>query len=194
MHLYFLLTKKVKQVNAQKTLKRIYMKPPLANIAFFVGIVSLSACQQQYKQQLEYAAVDTLAIKAAVDSLGAVVQKAHDTKDDKLLASTWAKDGILSIAGSPPVRGRDAIISAISSMPLPPGGEMEIHPIEIQVLSREWAYVLGVDTLTYIPSGSTEPIKETFTFFVLVRKTPEGWQTYREMLSPNQVPKNRQKQ
>lgn len=125
-----------------------------------------------------------------MDSLGAVVQKAYDTGDDKLLASTWAKDGILTVAGSPPVQGREAIVSVLRSMPpLPPGGKMEIHPIEIQVLAPEWAYVFGVDTLTYTPSGTTDPIKETSTFFVLIRKTPEGWQTYRETLSPNQPPK-----
>jgi uncharacterized protein (TIGR02246 family) len=119
-----------------------------------------------------------------------MVQKAHDTKDSKLLASTWAKDGILTIAGSPPIRGRDPIVSAIGNMPpLPPGGKMTIHPIEVQVLSSEWAYVFGIDSLKYTPRGATEQVNKTSTFFVLVRKTPEGWQTYRETLSPNQPPK-----
>lgn len=171
------------------------MRYPLTNIALFSVMVIISSCQQRDVQQHENAAVDTAAIKASVDSLGAVVQKAHDTKDNKLLASTWAEDGILSISGTPPVRGRDAIVSALSSMPpLPPGGTMTIHPLEIQVLNKDWAYVLGVDTLTYTPAGTMEPIKETSTFFVVVRKTPEGWQTYREMLSPNQMPKNEQAQ
>lgn len=60
--------------------------------------------------------------------------------------------------------------------------------MEMRILSAEWAYVFGVDTLTYTPEGATEPVRETSTFLVLVRKTPEGWKTYREVLSSNQPP------
>ena len=163
------------------------MKQILA-IAGFIGmVISIPACQQQEKQLLQQPAIDTTSIKPSIDSLGGVVQKAHDTKDSKLLASTWAKDGILMIAGSPPVFGRAAIVSALSNMPpMPPGGKMEIHPLDIQVMSSEWAYVLGVDSLKYTAPGATKQTIETSTFFVLVRKTSEGWQTYRETLTPNQ--------
>ncbi len=107
------------------------------------------------------------------------------------MASTWAEDGILTIAGRPPIRGRDAIVSALGNMPpLPPGGQMTIHPIEVQILGTEWAYVFGIDSLRYTPPKATEQIVETSTFFVLVRKTHEGWQTYRETLTPNQPPAN----
>ena len=130
---------------------------------------------------------DTALIMASIDSLAGVVQKAHDTRDNKLMASTWAKDGILVVAGNPPIRGRDAIVAALSKMPPPPpGGKMEIHPIEVQVLGPEWAYVLGVDSLKYTKPGTTGQTVETSTFFVLVRKTSEGWQTFREILTPNQ--------
>ena len=150
-------------------------------------IIGITACQQEVNR-ITQQTVDTAAIKASIDSLAGVVQKAHDTKDQKLLASTWAKDGIFIMAGQAPVYGRDAIVSAISNMPpLPPGGKMEIYPKEVQVLSAEWAYVLGVDTLKYTLPGATNEIVETSSFFVLVRKTPEGWQTYRETLTPNQA-------
>ncbi len=123
-----------------------------------------------------------------------MVQKAHDSRDNKLLASTWAKDGILTIAGSAPVTGRDSIVAALGNMPpLPPGGTMTIHPIEVKVLNAEWAYVWGIDSLKYTPPGTTKQVKETSTFFVLVRKTPEGWQTYRETLTPNQPAANSKK-
>lgn len=164
------------------------MKPILA-IAGLVGIaISIPCCQQQQNHALQQPATDTIAIKASIDSLGRVVQKAHDTKDNELMASTWAKDGILIIAGSPPVVGRDAIVSALNNIPpLPPGGKMEIHPLDIQVMSSEWAYVLGIDSLQYTIPGTTKQTIETSTFFVLVRKTSEGWQTYRETLTPNQA-------
>lgn len=163
------------------------MKLILAVTILFVSVICTPACKSWDEQKLEKSDIDTVAIKASLDSLGALVQKAHDTRDDKLLASTWAKDGILTIAGSPPITGRDAIVSAIGNMPpLPPGGTMTIHPIEIQVLNSEWAYVFGIDSLKYTPPGTNEQIITTSTFFVLIRKTPEGWQTYRETLSPNQ--------
>jgi uncharacterized protein (TIGR02246 family) len=164
------------------------MRRIIAIAVLFSIAISILACQQQEKQPLQYPAIDTTSIKASIDSLGRVVQKAHDTKDSELLASTWAKDGILIIAGSPPVVGRRAIVSALSNMPpLPPGGKMEIHPLDIQVMSPEWAYVLGVDSLKYTTPGATKQTIETSTFFVLVRKTSEGWQTYRETLTPNQM-------
>ena len=120
------------------------MKPILAITICFFAIINISACKSGDEQRSAYAALDTAAIKASIDSLGAMVQKAHDTRDDKLLASTWAKDGILTIAGSPPITGRDSIVSALGNMPpLPPGGTMTIHPIEVQVLSSGWAYVFG---------------------------------------------------
>ena len=164
------------------------MKSILAIAALFGIAISIPACQPQEKQALQQPPIDTTSIRASIDSLGRVVQKAHDTKDNELMASTWAKDGILIIAGRPPVFGRDAIVSALSKMPLlPPGGKMEIHPLDIQVMSSEWAYVLGVDSLKYTTPGTTRQNIETSTFFVLVRKTSEGWQTYRETLSPNQT-------
>lgn len=170
------------------------MKKTFLSTILLITVTSILSCKSGNEQRPEHARVDTTAIKASIDSLGAMVQKAHDTKDDKLLASTWAKDGIFIIAGSPPVRGRDAIVSALGNMPpLPPGGRMTIHPIEVQVLSPEWAYVLGIDSMIYTPPGANGLVKETSTFFVLVRKTPEGWQTYRETLSPNQLPRKSHK-
>jgi hypothetical protein len=64
---------------------------------------------------------------------------------------------------------------------------MTIHPTELQIINGEWAYVMGVDTLSYTPQGSAAPVKETSTFLAVLRKTAEGWQTYREVLSPHQT-------
>ena len=100
------------------------MKQILTIIIFLAAFISIPCCKSGDGQEPEQASVDTAAINASIDSLGAVVQKAHDTKDDKLLASTWAKDGILSIAGNPPIRGRNAIVSALGNIPpLPPGAQ-----------------------------------------------------------------------
>lgn len=145
--------------------------------------VGVAGCQAPTRSP-DQTATDTAAILSAMDSLAATVGRAEDTGDAGLFASTWAEDGIMSLPGGPPIFGRDAIVAAFRSRPpLPPDGKLEIHPIEIRVLSADWAYAFGVDTLTYTPPGEQKPRREESTFLVLVRKTPAGWKTYREVLS-----------
>ncbi len=153
---------------------------------FVIGILGIIGCEQENQKSLDNNAVDTAAILKSIDSLGAVVQKAHTTGDAKLLASTWAKDGIFFNCGSEPVRGRDAIVAAITNMPaLPPGSNMTVHPLEIEVLGRDWVYVSGVDSLKTATTGAQDQGVKTLSFSVIVKRTDEGWQTYRETLSPN---------
>jgi ketosteroid isomerase-like protein len=156
-----------------------------------LGLLTLgvAACQPQGGGQGQQAAVDTAAIQSKLDSLGRLVSKASRSGDAELFASTWAKEGMMSGAGRPLVRGRDSIVAAFKQRPpLPPGADMTIHPLEMRVLSGQWAYAFGVDSLTYTPDGAAEPVTETSTFLVLIRKTPEGWKTYREVLSANGPP------
>jgi len=156
-------------------------------LLWLVAAVVVSACQPREQPSGESASFDTTAIRASIDSLAAKVMRAEETGDAELFASTWASDGIMSLPGSPPVRGRDSIVAVFRKRPpLPPGGKMTIHPTELEILSPEWAYVWGVDTLVYTPQNAKAPIKKTSTFFVILRKTAEGWQSYREALSPNQ--------
>lgn len=127
-----------------------------------------------------------MGVRAAIDSLAANVMRANESGDAELFATTWAEDGIMSVPGRPPVHGRDSIVAAFRTRPpLPEGATMTIHPTEMQIINAEWAYVMGVDTLTLAATGSGAPVKETSTFLVVLRKTDEGWQTYREVLSPN---------
>lgn len=150
-------------------------------------VTLLSACQPRSATSGEAAALDTAGIRTAIDSLGANVMRANETGDAELYASTWATNGIMSDHGSSPVHGRDSIVAVFRRRPpLPPGARMTIHPTELQILGAEWAYVFGVDTLTYTPPGATTPVKKTSTFLVLLRKTADGWRTYREVLSANQ--------
>jgi uncharacterized protein (TIGR02246 family) len=132
-------------------------------------------------------AIDTTAIRAAIDSLAANVMRANATGDADLFAAPWAADGIMSESGSTPVHGRDSIVARFRRRPpLPPGATMAIHPTDFVIQSPEWAYVMGVDTLTYTPLNASTPIQETSTFLVILHKTSEGWRTYREVLAANQ--------
>jgi uncharacterized protein (TIGR02246 family) len=153
----------------------------------FIGIVAV-ACQLPDRQPSgSSGALDTAGIRASIDSLAANVMRANQTGDAELFAKTWAVDGILSDAGSPPVHGRDSIVARFRRRPpLPPGAKMTIHPTELRIQSDEWAYVMGVDTLRFTPPNTASPVQETFTFLVVLHKTSEGWQTYREVLSANQ--------
>ena len=150
-------------------------------------MIVAGACESGAEQPVAAnAREDTVGVRASIDELAANVMRANETGDAVLFASTWAEDGIMSMPGGPPIRGRDAIVAAFRTRPpLPPGATMTIHPTEMEIMNGEWAYVMGVDTLTHTPPGAAEPVYETSTFLVLLRRTAEGWQTYREVLTTN---------
>lgn len=154
----------------------------------FLSIIAIisGACAPDQPASTSTEALDSAAIRASIDNLAANVMRANQTGDADLFATTWTKDGIMSDAGSPPVHGRDSIVAHFRRRPpLPPGARMTIHPTELQIQSAEWAYVMGVDTLTFTPANASVPVTQTSTFLVILRKTTEGWQTYREVLSAN---------
>jgi uncharacterized protein (TIGR02246 family) len=156
-------------------------------ILVVITIAGLTACQPQGQPPSQGPEIDTAAIRASIDSLGQVVQEADQTGDAELFASTWTEDAMISMPGRPPIQGREAITADFRRRPpLPPGARFTIHPTEIRALSPEWAYVWGVDSLTYTPEGADEAVTETSTFLVLLRKTPEGWQGFREVIGANQ--------
>ena len=132
-------------------------------------------------------AADQTEIMSALERLAATIKRAYADRDAELYGSAFDEDAIISMLGSPPIRGRDRIKAAFESRPpLPPGATFEVNPTEIQVISPEWAYAFGVDTLTYMRPGESVPVAETMTFMVLIRKTKEGWKTFREVLSADQ--------
>lgn len=123
----------------------------------------------------------------ALAELAETVKTAYKNDDAELYASTLASDAIVSMPGSKPVVGRDALIAAFKSRPpLPPGATFEVNPTEVEMISAEWAYAFGTDTLT-IPNGEAVPLVQTMSFMVLLRKTPAGWKTFREILSADQA-------
>ncbi len=153
----------------------------------FLAIIAAGCQSPSPRTQDSAETLDTTAIRASIDSLAANVMRSNETGDAELFATAWAKDGIMSDAGTPPVHGRDSIVARFRRRPpLPPGAKMTIHPTEFRIQSAEWAYIMGVDTLTSPSSNASGPIQKTFTFLVVLRKTSEGWQTYREVLSANQ--------
>ena len=81
-----------------------------------------------------------------------------------------------------------AMEAVASGAPFPVGARIEIRPIEVVVLSEEWAYEFGTSTTTYTPPGSMESTQLRDTYLILFRKTAEGWKAYREVASSNPPP------
>jgi uncharacterized protein (TIGR02246 family) len=123
---------------------------------------------------------------AALNDLADTIKRAYASGDAELYASAFADDAIVSMPNQAPLCGRDAIKSAFETKPpLPAGATFDVDPTELEIISPEWAYAFGTDTLS-VPIPGSEPRIETMTFMVLIRKTPEGWKTFREVLSADQ--------
>ena len=119
------------------------------------------------------------------DELGRLahsIKQAYATNDVELYLSAFDVDAIVSMPGVPPFRGHDELRAAFVNRPsLPPGATFEVNPLELAPISADWAYAYGTDTLTH-----ADRKKETMTFLVLIRKTADGWKTFREVLSSDQ--------
>jgi uncharacterized protein (TIGR02246 family) len=145
------------------------------------------SCTNSEQRQAETTKVDTAALLKSIDTLAAKMGEAHANNDAALFGSTWMEDGIMSLSGQPMAVGKDAIVNSFKNQPpLPPGADFKINPLEIKVINQDWAYAFGVDSLNFTPVGYSVPQKQTFTFLVLLRNTPDGWKNYREVLSANQ--------
>ena len=130
---------------------------------------------------------DAARIRSELTELAETVKSAYATNDAELYASTLADDAIVSMPGTTPVRGRAALKAAFESRPpLPAGATFEVNPAELEIINDEWAYAFGTDTLTLPAEQGGSPIIHTMTFMVLIRRTSEGWKTFREVLSANQ--------
>ncbi len=132
---------------------------------------------------------DFAQIRAALTELAETVKTAYATNDVDMYASAFTDDAIVSMPGRPPIQGLNALKAMFDSRPeLPPGATFEVCPVELEVISSEWAYAFGSDKLTIPAHGYESPLEETMTFMVLIRKTPDGWKTFREVLSADQPP------
>lgn len=130
---------------------------------------------------------DAAEISAALKKLAETVKTAYKNNDAEMYASAFAEDAIVSMPGTAPIRGRDALRAAFESRPtLPPGAVFEVDPTELEIINGEWAYAFGTDTLTIPNPDASHSMIETMTFMVLIRKTPDGWKTFREVVSADQ--------
>ena len=122
----------------------------------------------------------------AVTELAEVIKGSYAENDVGLYLSAFDEDAAVSMPGRPIIRGHNALRDAFVSRPeLPPGATFEVVPLELEVISPDWAYAFGTDILEF-RSEKGDPVRETMSFLVLIRKTDHGWKTFREVVSADQ--------
>ena len=129
--------------------------------------------------------IDEGEVGVALGELAGRVKRAYAEGDVELYLSAFDEDAIVSMPGTEPVRGHEALRAAfVNRAELPPGATFDMRPLELEAIGPDWAYAYGTDVLE-IPAGE-ERIQQTMTFLVLIRKTDAGWKTFREVVSADQ--------
>jgi len=146
---------------------------------------ALVACEPKTEPQTaQSTAVDTAAGRAAIDSLRAAYENAVATGNFESVGGMLAEGAVMVRPGGPQW---DSLFAS-SNLPFPPGATIDITPIEVRVLSPEWAYEFGNAIVTYAPTGAGASRSLTDTYMVLFRNTGDGWKVYREVASSNLPP------
>lgn len=127
----------------------------------------------------------TEAVRALAEG-AEVIKRAYAENNVDLYLSAFDEEAVVSMPGRPIIRGHDALRDAfVGRQQLPPGATFEVVPLELELISPEWAYAFGTDILEF-KTETGEPVRETMTFLVLIRKTDQGWKTFREVVSADQ--------
>ena len=124
-------------------------------------------------------------VRATIDSLRFAWEKGVAAGDYKSMASLLADGAVMVQPGG---ARWDSLAAAASGAPFPPRTTIDITPIEVRVLSPEWAYEFGTSAVTYTPPGTNDARKLSDTYLILFRKTAGGWKVYREVASSKAPP------
>lgn len=155
---------------------------PARILALAVGIAACEA--REAERPVPPGAVDTVAARAAIDSLRSGFQSAVAAGRYESLGGMLAEGAVMVRPGGP--QWDSAFAS--SDLPFPPGATLDIVPIETRIINAEWAYEFGNTTLRYTPPGAAAPRPLTDTYLILLRNTGNGWKIYREVASSNLPP------
>jgi ketosteroid isomerase-like protein len=125
------------------------------------------------------------AARTEIDKLRSAYEAAVATGHIEAVLPLLAEGAVMVQPGAPDWKAMQA---AASGAPFPPGARMRISPIEVVVLSDEWAYEFGTSITTYSPPDTQEVTQLRDTYLILFRKTAEGWKAFREVASSNPPP------
>ena len=119
-------------------------------------------------------------IKTEIDALRARFEAAVSSGVLEQISPLLA-DGAVSVQPGAP--DWNAMAAAANGAPFAAGARIAIKPIEVVVLSREWAYEFGTSITTYTPEGTNSAQQLRDTYLILLRNTGDGWKAYREVAS-----------
>ena len=144
--------------------------------------LTLAACEPRQEQQpVQQVSLDTVAARAAIDSLRSAYEGAVASGNFESLGAMLAEGAVMVRPGGPQW---DSFFGS-SPLPFPPGSTIDIEPIEVHVASQEWAWEFGNSSVTYTPAGANEARSLKDTYVVIFRNTGDGWKVYREVASSN---------
>lgn len=166
-------------LNTSQFVRRIHLA-----LAAVVAVGSLAGCQDQYPAE-QGASAETAALRAGIDTLRSEYEQAVAAGDSNAMIALLAEDAVMVRPGGP---DWDAMSAAASGAPFPLGAKIDIRPMEVVVLSKEWAYEFGTATTTYTPEGAKEARQLRDTYLILFRNAGDGWKAYREVASSNPPP------
>ena len=160
-------------------------------VAVVVVAGSLAACKPQGQEQsAQEGAVDTAAVRTAIDNLRSAYEEAVRSGNFENMGAMLAQGAVMVRPGG---AQWDSLFAA-SELPFPPGATIDITPIEVRVLSQEWAYEFGNSTVKYTPKGANEAWSLKDTYLIVFRNVGDGWKLYREVASSNLPPQARPQQ
>ena len=143
-----------------------------------VAVASLEGCESDPSDQ--QATVEASAFRADIDKLRSEYETAVAAGDFNAMSTLLADGAVMVRPGS---TDWDAMATAASGAPFPPGAKIAITPIEVVPLSKEWAYEFGTATTTYTTEGSSKTLELHDTYLILFRNSGKGWKAYREVAS-----------
>jgi ketosteroid isomerase-like protein len=119
-------------------------------------------------------------IKTEIDALRARFEAAVASGVLEQMIPLLADGAVMVQPGTPDWK---AMTAAAKGAPFAAGARIAIKPIEVVVLSREWAYEFGTSITTYTPEGTNSAQQLRDTYLILLRNTGDGWKAYREVAS-----------
>lgn len=125
------------------------------------------------------------AVRAEIDKLRSAYEHAVAAGRIEAMLPLLAEGAVMVHPGAPDWKAMQA---AASGAPFPPSARIAICPIEVVVLSDDWAYEFGTSTTTYTPPGAEEVIQLRDTYLIIFRKTADGWRAFREVASSSPPP------
>ena len=109
-------------------------------------------------------------------------------KDADRLASHYADDATLMMAGGPATAGKDAIHAAFKQMVADPALVLKFQASRVDVAkSGELGYTQGTYTMTMTNPQTKQPMDDHGSYLTVYHKQAEGWKAVQDVVT-SEVP------